>query len=117
MKTTKLSLFFALLLCVFISSCSTVSYLGDTYPLHQNVDVFYASRDVKREYKVIGHLVNAISINEQSTKNEIIGKAKTVGADGIIFTGFGTTAGKDGSNTITADAIKYTDNGKPGITN
>ena len=86
-----------------------MAYLGETYPINQHIEVYYAARDVKRDYKVIGHLSNALITNEESAKKEIIGKAKMVGADGVIFTGFGTTAGKDGSNTATADAIMYTE--------
>lgn len=117
MKKLNTYLLTALFFCLLFTACETVAYLGEQYPLNQDVKVYYAARDVKREYKVIGHFSNLLNGNEENSKNEILGKAKTVGADAVIFTGFGTTAGKDGSNTITADAIKYTDETKTEGTN
>ncbi|MBD1393078.1 hypothetical protein [Mucilaginibacter glaciei] len=109
MKTSKTYLLFAMLFCFFLTACDTVAYLGERYPVKNDLKVYYAARDVKRDYKVIGHLSNAVAGSEETSKNEIIEKAKKVGADAVIFTGFGTTAGKNGSDTITADAIQYTD--------
>lgn len=99
-----------MLFCFLLTACDTVAYLGDKYPVKENVKVYYAARDVTGDYKVIGHLSNPVGGSAETAKNEIIEKAKKVGADAVIFTGFGTTAGKNGDNTVTADAIQFTAN-------
>ncbi|WP_374951221.1 hypothetical protein [Mucilaginibacter sp.] len=112
MKTTKLYVSGVFVMTFFLTACSvlsSVTYLGDNYPANPNVDVFYATKDVKHDYKVIGHLSNSIVFGEDRAKQEVLVKARSVGADGVIFTGFGITPGKDGTTTINADAIKYAD--------
>ncbi|MEO3403063.1 hypothetical protein AAFN85_04115 [Mucilaginibacter sp. CAU 1740] len=91
-------------LCFVITSCVTTNYLGDTYPATDKIDVFYDAKDVKKEYKVIGHLITDYTSDSIEAKEALSGKAKKVGADGIIIlqvTGSGDHA------SIRADAIKY----------
>ena len=95
--------------CLLLTACETISYLGDTYPVNQNVAVFYDLHDVKRDYKVIGHITCAVTRNEEDAKNTMIGKAKLVGGDAIIFIGLSFTGGKDSTPIEKADVIKYND--------
>lgn len=102
---------FATLLVLAVNACATTSYVGDRYTPTQNVDVFYAAKDVKREYKVIGHLSEEVSgfNGEENAKRQIIAKGKEVGADGVIILGFeygGTDRDKQYQK---AEAIKYVD--------
>ena len=91
-----------------LSACASSNYIGDTYPATRNVDVYYATKDVKREYKVIGHISASASVDEKAAKDRIIAKAQMVGADAIIITGLDFTGGKDSVPFNRADAIKYT---------
>ncbi|AMR34359.1 hypothetical protein A0256_24345 [Mucilaginibacter sp. PAMC 26640] len=109
MKILKPYLLTGLFFCLLFGACETVAYLRKRFPRHHDVSVYYAARDVKREYKVTGHFSNVLHGNEENSKTQIIDEAKTVGADAVIFTSFANIAGKDRSDTITADAIKYTD--------
>ena len=90
-----------------ILPCETTSYIGDNLSPTNHIDVFYAAKDIKREYKVIGH-ISAISENKENrTKVALMKKAKAVGADGIIILGRDFTRGKETMPVERADAIKY----------
>lgn len=110
MKNLKIRIV-TLLLCTFIlSSCGiTIDYLGDTLPATNSVDVFYDAKDVKKTYKVIGHLSVPTGIDENQAKSKIIEKSKAVGADGIIIHSRDYTGGKDSEPLYKADAIKYSE--------
>jgi hypothetical protein len=96
---TALSFFFLL------SSCATVSYFGDRGTPTTSVDIFYSAHDVKRDYKVIGHLTYP-NKNQDAVKAKLSDYAKSVGADAIIITG--TAATKDDQSAfVNADALKY----------
>ncbi|WP_114941094.1 hypothetical protein [Mucilaginibacter endophyticus] len=103
MKILKLN-HLIILLSLFLASCATTSYLGDTYPATEKVDVFYDAKDVKKDYKVIGHLAIAYTPNAAEAKNDLSIKAREVGADGIIIL---QVDGNNEKATIRADAIKY----------
>ena len=103
MKTLKLN-HFVIFLGLFLASCATTSYLGDTYPATEKIDVFYDAKDIKQDYKVIGHLAIAYTQNSAEAKNDLSIKAREVGADGIIIF---QVSGNNDKATIRADAIKY----------
>jgi predicted small secreted protein len=108
MKTFKFLLLALLFATLITSSCETTSYIGETLKPTANVDVYYAAKDIKREYKVIGHLSVAVATaNENGAKAKLIEKAKAVGAEGIIIIGLDFTGGKDSQPFEKADAIKY----------
>ena len=108
MKTSKIMFAAVLSAMAFMTSCATTSYIGDTLTPSQQIDVYYAAKDVKREYKVMGHISAATTISENDAKARIIEKAKAVGADGVIIIGLDFTGGKDSTPFEKADAIKYT---------
>jgi hypothetical protein len=98
-------------LCLLLSSCGLLvqaSYFGDTLATPTtNVDVYYSAHDVKKDYKVIGHLTCPNTGQGPVTK-ALISKAKAVGADAIVITGNTVdSSGKYSSDTVTADALKY----------
>ena len=78
-----------------------VNYLGDAYPATNKVDVYYDAKDIKQEYKVIGHLTMTNDVQE-NVKKALVDKSKAMGADGVIIL---QTTGKDNS-VVKADAIK-----------
>ncbi|HTK19149.1 MAG TPA: hypothetical protein VL442_06540 [Mucilaginibacter sp.] len=95
--------------CIFLSSCSGVMYLGDHLPASNSVQVYYDAKDVKRDYKVIGHLGGgeSSSTDLESTKTKMIERAKSIGADGIIFVEIYTKPGSSDGASVKADAIKF----------
>jgi len=96
-------------ICNLLSSCAATSYMGDQHPATSSVDVFYAAKDVKKQYKVIGHIYAPTSQNAEKVKASIIQKAKTVGADAVIILGLAESgATKDDEVVQQADAVKYT---------
>jgi hypothetical protein len=107
---TKLKMKFAILFfsTIVFSSCGIDTYyIGDTLPTTSNVDVFYDAKDVKKDYKVIGHLSIPTSVPVNQAKSKITEKAKAVGSDGIIIHSTNSMGGKDLETLYTADAIKY----------
>lgn len=103
MKNLKLHCFLFVLI-FFISSCVTTNYLGDTYPPTQKIDVYYDARDVKKDFKVIGHLITAYTNDSAEAKEALSAKARQVGADGIVIL---PVSGNGDHVSIKADAIKY----------
>ncbi len=92
--------------CLLLSSCETATYVGDRHdPATTNVEVFYSTHDVKKQYKVLGHMVWPNN-NADEARQKMIEYARNVGADAIIITGTQTT--KDNAvAAINADAIVY----------
>lgn len=90
-------------------ACMTVSYVGDRYQPTEHVDVYYAEKDVKTEYRVIGHLSEKVTgLNGgDRAKERIIAKGREVGADGIIILGFEYGGAKETEEYQKAQAIKY----------
>jgi len=99
---------FIISLCLLLSSCGTVSYLGDKLPPTTSVDVYYSQHDVTRQFKVIGHLTCANG-DVDYDKALLTAYAKKIGADAIVITGSTVdNSGKYSSNVVNADALKYT---------
>lgn len=78
---------------LFIISCAPqINYLGSNYPPTQDVDIFFDEQDIQKDYKVMGIMKNEGAEMElddaESVKNAMIKKAKSVGADAILFLGF-----------------------------
>ena len=90
-------------------SCMTVSYVGDRYQPTEQVDVYYAEKDVKTEYRVIGHLSEKVSgfNGEERAKQQILSKGREVGADGVIILGFEYVGAKQTEAYQKAQPIKY----------
>lgn len=96
-------------ICLTLASCTKVLYLGDTLPATTSVKVYYDAKDVKEGYKVIGHLAQTVSgtSNLEPAKEKIIEKAKSIGADGVIFQPILAKPGSSNDETINAEAIKF----------
>lgn len=98
-------------LLLLLNGCMTTYYVGDRFPASADVDVFYAAKDVKREYKVIGHISeDAQNIGqEEKVKKRIIAKAMEVGADAVIILGLDSGTGESSKGRQKAEVIQYTD--------
>ena len=94
--------------CTF-QACMTVSYVGDRYQPTQQIDVYYAEKDIRTEYRVIGHLSEKVTGSEERAKEQLIAKCREVGADGIIILGFEYGGAKETEEYQKAQAIKYID--------
>ena len=86
MKTTiKISL--ALLL--FISACSPkINFIGNQYAPTQSVDLYFDSKDIDKEYKVMGMMQNEgreFANDPEKIKAALVAEAKRRGADAILF--------------------------------
>jgi hypothetical protein len=94
--------FFAVLLLLLSSCTLPPEYIGDKFPKTKHVDIYYSVTDIKRPYKVIGHLIGHQYFKEAEEKN-LSQMAKSKGADAIII------LPGDGSKParVYAEALKY----------
>lgn len=99
--------FIILGLCLSLSSCVLqATYFGDTLASTNSINVYYSAHDVKKEYKVIGHLTCPNIGSQDEVKATLIARAKKAGADAIVIVG--TDATKDNpAAVVNADALKY----------
>lgn len=100
----KNNLLILLVICLLFSSCGQpIVYNGDKYPKTKTVEIYYSTKDVKRPYKVIGH-IKSHKYSDNIMKLELTHFGKSIGADAVIVLGVDST-GK--ANHINADAIKF----------
>jgi hypothetical protein len=90
-------------LILLLSSCTLPpEYIGDKYPRTHHIDIYYSASDIKRSYKVIGHLKGHKYFKEAEEKS-LSQFAKVKGADAIII------LPDDGSKPerVHAEVLKY----------
>jgi hypothetical protein len=91
---------------LLLSACGQpIAYIGDSFKPTATVDVFYSVHDIKRDYKVIGHIKSQYYA-QNSAKKKLIKFAKEAGADAIVFLEIDTTKANK-SNRVNADLVKY----------
>jgi len=89
-----------LIFCTFLSACSLPpTYMGAKLPPTQKVDVYYSANEVKRDYKVIGHLLSHVYI-KSAIEHNMASYAKKMGGDGVIIM-------PAANNRIEAEVLKY----------
>jgi len=98
-----------------LSACSLGSptYFGAKYPPTDSVLTYYSAKDVKKPYKVIGHMIAAITDSDQEfVKSKLIERAKKIGADALIFSDITRETHKDTTDdvSIKAEAVVFTEN-------
>ena len=92
--------YITLLLCTLLSACSLPpTYLGDKLPPTYKVDIYYSAGEVKRDYRVMGHLTSHKYIKSAIERN-MVDFAKKEGGDGVIIM-------PAANNRIEAEVIKY----------
>lgn len=96
----KKHFYIALLLCTLLTACSLPpTYMGETLPPTHKVDIYYSAGEVKRDYKVMGHLTSHKYIKSAIERN-MVNYAKKEGGDGVIIM-------PAANNRIEAEVIKY----------
>ena len=89
-----------LTLCASLSACSLPpTYMGDKLPPTNKVDIYYSTNEVKRDYKLMGHLVSHVYI-KSTIEHNMTAFAKKEGGDGVIIM-------PKANNRIEAEVIKY----------
>ncbi|WDF70538.1 hypothetical protein PQ465_09220 [Sphingobacterium oryzagri] len=88
MKLCLITLLTGLILS--LSGCSLYGpvYLGEKYPPTNTVQTFYSTKDIKQPFQVIGHMnasTSPTASGQARTKRSIVAKAKTIGADAVVF--------------------------------
>ena len=77
----------AALLACLAAGCATVDYVGESFQPTSQVDVYFAEKDVPREYKVIGQVLASgdqfVTASRLNTK--LMARAREKGADAVII--------------------------------
>jgi len=79
---------------LLLAGCASIHYMGESYPPTQHVDLFFAEKDIQKEYKVIGRMeatadADEIVYSSEKFTREILKKAGEKGADAIVILDFG----------------------------
>ena len=82
--------FLSIVLCL-ISCKPTVNYLGRSYAPSTQVEIFFDEQDIEKDYVVMGRMENnghpGEIDNAEDVQAAMLAKAKSVGADAILFGG------------------------------
>jgi hypothetical protein len=102
MKTIYLSL---IAFCLLLSACvQPLKYVGEKSTPTKSVDVVTSASDIKKPYKVVGHLT--IHKYPPETMRKYLAKeAKKYGGDAIVVPSDSTMKSMHGS--LTVDVLKY----------
>jgi hypothetical protein len=92
-KTMKKTLVPAVLLSLLAVGCARIDYLGKYYPPTANVDVFMKAEDVKQKHEQMGMITATMpdGVAFEQAQQQIMEKARSVGADAIILGSVETT--------------------------
>lgn len=109
---SKSNLLLAFLLPVLLMSCSpTIHYLGESYGISSDVDVYYSIDDIERDHKIIGHMTHdrILNYNPELLKEEMIKTAHEKGADAVVFKKYGPECDGDSDEKFVVEAslVKY----------
>jgi hypothetical protein len=76
-------------LVLSLNACApTVQYVGKSYTPTTNVDLYFDTHDVKKDYEVIGKIDGIAGVfgsDFSSIQEKIVEEAKQKGADGVII--------------------------------
>ena len=86
-------------LLVAVGACAHLDYIGESYAPTPHVDLFFAEKDVPREYRVMGQIVATAGdlVSAEKLQSKIVEKAQTKGADAVVL--LGLERYKSGENT------------------
>ncbi len=79
---------------VVLIGCTSINYLGESYPPTEHVDLYFSEADIDSEYTVVGRIVATANASEMLYSSDkftqaILKKAREKGADGVVILGFG----------------------------
>ncbi len=101
----------SLLILGMLTGCATTDYVGQTYPPTENVDIFFSTDDIPRQYTVMGTAKTEGTeyLTFEAIEQQLVKDAMARGADAIVIDGMETIT--VGSTTTTSgksnDTPKY----------
>jgi hypothetical protein len=99
---------------IILLGCTTINYIGESYPPTQHVDLYFSEEDIEKEYNVVGRVIATANSSEDVYSSDkftkaILKKAREKGADGVVIFEFGistrtsTVTTGDGERTSTSE--------------
>ena len=103
----------ALLACL-AAGCATVDYVGQSYAPTSHVDVFFAEKDVAKEYTVIGQVLASGDqyVSAAALNTKMMARAREKGADGVIILEVSRKPMSTSPEVSETTTISNTENGK-----
>jgi phosphoribosylformimino-5-aminoimidazole carboxamide ribonucleotide (ProFAR) isomerase len=91
-------------------NCYHVNYVGNSYESTEDIEIYYAKSDIKKEFTIIGHAISAgqVFVSVEKLEEELINEAKSNGADAIIITDINRDNEYDGRGYDAEKQIKAT---------
>ena len=79
--------------------CAHLDYIGETYAPSPHVDLYFAEKDVPRDYRVMGQIVATAGdlVSAEKLQAKIEERARQKGADAVVL--LGLERYKSGENT------------------
>jgi hypothetical protein len=101
-------LIIAATLLTAVLGCTSIQYVGDSYPHTERVDLYFSENDVPQNYTVIGRLLATANVDEpfysdQKFTEAIKKKAREKGADAVVILGL--------HKVMTGSTVIYEDSG------
>ena len=77
------------LVLVAVGACAHLDYIGESYAPTPHVDLFFAEKDVPREYRVMGQILATAGdlVSAEKLQSKIVEKAGQKGADAVVLLG------------------------------
>ncbi len=110
------TIFLSGLLTLILSSCTSYyksTYFGDYYTPTYEVSLYYDEEDIPLNFKVIGNVKNSeylvSRLSPAQLRDEMIKKAKTVGADAILVTMTTPSKNDKGNKIVESRFLRFKD--------
>ncbi len=70
-------------------ACAHLDYIGESYAPTPRVDLFFAEKDVPREYRVMGQILATAGdlVSAEKLQAKIVERAQQKGADAVVLLG------------------------------
>ncbi|MCB9059660.1 MAG: hypothetical protein H6627_13915 [Calditrichae bacterium] len=93
---------------LILTSCTHFNYIGDSYSPTKDVMIYFSEKEIKSEYRIMGHAVVAgeINVSVDDLKQRLIKEAKENGADAILIKDIYRDAEFDGDDIVVEKQIK-----------
>jgi hypothetical protein len=103
----------ALFACLTVG-CATVDYVGQSYAPTSHVDLFFAEKDVPKEYAVIGQVLASGDqfVSASALHTKMMARAREKGADGVIILEVSRTPMNTAPEVSETTTITNTEGGK-----
>ncbi len=91
-----------------VLACAHVNYVGRSFEPTTDVDIYFSTEEIEREFVVMGHAIGTgqTFVSNDKIGRKLIEKARSIGADAILITGVGKDNAPAGDGSVTETQIQ-----------